>query len=57
MTQLYLGEAFGWQTDSTAKAALSQLQEKSKITKRCPEAQLVQAKSHLIKINGIKILG
>lgn len=57
MTQLYLGEAFGWQTDSTAKVALSQLQEKSKITKRCPKAQLIQAQSHLPLINAVKILG
>lgn len=55
--QLYLGEAFGWQTDYTAKVAISQLQQQSKITIRCPKAQLMQAQSHLILVNGVKILG
>jgi hypothetical protein len=57
MTSLYLGEAFGWQFENTAKVAISQLGEKNIITKRCRKAQLLQAQSHNPVHLGVKILG
>ncbi len=57
MTSLYLGDAFGWQSENTAKVAISQLGEKNIIHQRCRKAQLFQAQSHNPVNLGIKILG
>lgn len=57
MTNLYLGEAFGWQTETIAKVAIAQLGEKNIIAKRCRQAQLLQAESFDPLNFGIKIFG
>lgn len=56
--RLYLGDAFGWDTESTAKVAISQLRSENTIrTEECPCAQLIKNASFRWLPNGLKILG
>lgn len=57
MSNLYLGDAFGWQSENIAKVAISQLGDKNVISDRCRKAQLIHAQSFNIENLGIKILG
>jgi hypothetical protein len=58
ISKLYLGDAFGWETESTAMVAISQLREESKIDRsKCPKAQLIKNGSVRWQPNVIKILG
>ncbi len=57
--KLYLGDAFGWETESTAKVAISELREEGKISSdsKCPKAQLIKNQSYRSQTNGLKVLG
>lgn len=58
INQLYLGDAFGWDTESTAMVAISQLREKRIISvEKCPKAQLIKNGSLRWEPNLVKILG
>lgn len=58
MTRLYLADAFGWDTDTTAKVAIAQLREERIIkVNNCPKAQLIKNESIRWQPNTIKILG
>jgi len=58
MTRLYLGNAFGWDTDTTAKVAIAQLREERIISVgKCPKAQLIKNESIRWQPNILKILG
>ena len=57
MTNLYLGDAFGWQSENTAKVAISQLGENHIIRNRCRKSQLLKAQSFNPLNHGIKIFG
>ncbi|NGX38217.1 MAG: hypothetical protein K1000chlam2_01389 [Chlamydiae bacterium] len=55
---LYLGGAFGWETESRAKVAISQLRQGSKFfNENCPKAQLIKNGSIRWQANLVKILG
>ena len=55
---LYLGDAFGWETNTIAKTAISQLRERNSISNSaCAKAQLIKNKSHRSQTNGLKVLG
>jgi hypothetical protein len=56
--RLYLSDAFGWETEWTAKVAISQLREEHIInTSACPKAQLIKNGSYRWMPNVLKILG
>ena len=56
--RLYLGDAFGWEIEWTAKVAISQLREESIIsTDKCPKAQLIKNESLRWQPNLLKVLG
>jgi hypothetical protein len=57
INKLYLGDAFGWETDDTAKVAICHLRESSLITKKCPAAQLVKSRSYSVLPHLVKIIG
>lgn len=58
MTRLYLANAFGWDTDTTAKVAIAQLREEGIIrADKCPKAQLIKNESIRWQPNILKILG
>ncbi len=56
--KLYLGDAFGWDTENNAKVAIAQLRENNSIqTNKCPKAQLIKNESIRWQPNALKILG
>ena len=56
--RLYLGHAFGWDTEITAKVAISQLRDKQIIsTHDCPKAQLIKNRSYRRIPNTLKLIG
>lgn len=59
MTKLYLGEAFGWETESRSKMIISQLREENKIvlSSTCPKRQLVKNDMFRLQSNSAKLLG
>lgn len=58
VNRLYLGDAFGWDTNTTAQVAISQLREEKIINAtKCPKAQLIKNESVRWLPNIIKILG
>ena len=58
VSRIYLGDAFGWDTESTAKTAIAQLREEKIISiDKCPKAQLIKNKSIRWLPNILKILG
>ena len=58
MTRLYLGNAFGWDTEATAKVAIAQLRAERMISvDKCPQAQLIKNESIRWHPNILKILG
>lgn len=55
---LFLGPAFGWETEGRNKVAISQLRERDPFySHRCPKAQLIKNKSYQSMNNTTKILG
>jgi hypothetical protein len=57
-TRLYLSDAFGWDTESTAMVAISQLREEStNYRNKCPKSQLIKNASLRWQPNLAKILG
>jgi hypothetical protein len=55
---LYLGDAFGWDTEYTAKVAILELKSKQLISvNRCVKAQLLVNQPIRWKANAVKILG
>ncbi len=55
---LYLGDAFGWDTESLAKVAIAQLRAKGAISARaCPQAQLLKNESMRWMPNVVKMAG
>lgn len=55
---LYLVDAFGWGSESTAKVAISRLRQENIIsTKKCPKVQLIKSESIRWHSNILKILG
>lgn len=57
INRIYLADAFGWDTETTAKVAIAQLREKKVIALKCPKAQLLRNESFRWKPNLLKILG
>ncbi len=57
VNQLYLGYAFGWDTESIAKVAICQLREKNLIAQKCPKAQLIRNEYIRQLPNILKIFG
>ena len=58
--KLYLGDAFGWDTENNAKVAIAQLRENNSIKcgpNDCSEAQLIKNGSIRWLPNALKILG
>lgn len=56
--KMYLGDAFGWDTENNAKVAIAQLRENNLIqTNKCPKAQLIKNESIRWQPNALKILG
>jgi hypothetical protein len=58
ISRLYLGDAFGWDTESAAKVAISQLRESNEIkTNKCPASQLLLNESVRWYPNALKFAG
>jgi hypothetical protein len=57
MTRLYLSDAFGWDTETTAKVAIAELREITIYKHRCPEEMLIKNRSYRWQPNILKILG
>lgn len=56
--RLYLGDAFGWDSEATAKVAISQLREAGIIkTSKCPKAQLIKNEPYRWMSNLTKTIG
>jgi hypothetical protein len=55
---LYLGDAFGWDTENTAKVAITQLRTQNLIdVEKCPKAQLIKNRYLRWLPNVLKIFG
>jgi hypothetical protein len=58
MNKIYLGNAFGWDTERTAKVAISQLRDEGIIhVGGCAKAQLIKNESFRWMSNVLKVLG
>lgn len=58
LVNLYLGDAFGWENELTAKATISRLRQESTISaEKCPKAQLIKNGAIRRNTNILKILG
>ena len=58
INRLYVGSAFGWDTEDLAKVAISQLREEKIIAVSvCPKVHLLKNESYRWMPNIVKILG
>ncbi len=58
LSKIYLGDAFGWDTEAKSKVAISTLREENKIeTNKCPKAQLIKNEWFRGFSNAPKVLG